>query len=135
VLEARDAYDEAHVEEGRDILEQLRHVADRIDMAPEMVGMFAVLRMENLDPGFPLHDRLLGRHRAAVDTIAEGIRLGQRTGRYRSDLDSVIKAEEIVAFLNGMETSWLIAPSTPVNEVFREYIASLARQLAGPGDT
>ena len=134
VLDARDAYDEARIDTSRDILEQLEHVADRIAKAPEMVGMYAVLRMENLDPGAPLHDRLTGRHRAAVATVAEGIRRGQRTGGYRADLDPATKAEEIVAFLNGIETSWLIDPSTPVVEVFKEYIASLTRQLARPAD-
>ena len=134
VLDARDAYDEARIDTSRDILEQLEHVADRIAKAPEMVGMYAVLRMENLDPGAPLHDRLTGRHRAAVATVAEGIRRGQRTGGYRTDLDPATKAEEIVAFLNGIETSWLIDPSTPVDEVFKEYIASLSRQLARPAD-
>ncbi|WP_106403635.1 TetR/AcrR family transcriptional regulator [Actinocorallia populi] len=134
VLEARDTYDEAHANRSQDILEQLEHVADRIAEAPEMVGMYAVLRMENLDPGAPLYARLYGRHRAAVDTVAAGIQRGQRTGRYRADLDSSIKAEEIVAFINGIETSWLIDPSTPVNAVFKEYIASLSRQLAPPSD-
>jgi hypothetical protein len=37
---------------------------------------------------------------------------------------------EIVAFLYGMETSWLLDPSVPLTEVFREYTGSLARQLS-----
>jgi hypothetical protein len=36
---------------------------------------------------------------------------------------------EIVAFLYGMETSWLLDPSVPLTGVFREYTGSLARQL------
>ncbi|MEO3787357.1 helix-turn-helix domain-containing protein [Actinocorallia sp. B10E7] len=134
VLEARNVYDAAHKDDSRDLLEQLEHVAERIARAPEMVGTFAVLRMENLDPDAPLHDWMLARHRAAVEAVAEGIRRGQRAGRYRPDLDAAVKAEEIVAFLNGMEASWLIAPSTPVKAVFGEYIASLARQFDRPPD-
>jgi len=134
VLEARNAYDLAHKDDSQDLLEQLAHVADRIAQAPEMVGTFAVLRMENLAPDSPLHDWMLARHRASVDTVAEGIRRGQRAGRYRADLDPDVKAEEIVAFLNGMETSWLVEPSTPVDAVFKEYIASLARQFANADD-
>ena len=33
----------------------------------------------------------------------------------------VQKAVEIIAFLNGMETSWLLDPSIPLTEVFQEY--------------
>ena len=31
-----------------------------------------------------------------------------------------VTAVEIVAFLNGMETSWLFDPSIPLTDVFRE---------------
>jgi hypothetical protein len=37
-----------------------------------------------------------------------------------------VKATEIVAFLNGMETSWLLDPSILLTDVFREYTGSLA---------
>ncbi|GAA5052168.1 TetR/AcrR family transcriptional regulator [Nocardia callitridis] len=134
VLEARDADDEAHADRSGDILEQIERVTWRFDRAPDLVGVFAVLLIENLEPDAPLHDRLLARQRVAVDTVAEGIRRGQLTGRYRNDLDPAVKAVEIVAFLNGMETSWLLDPSIPLTTVFREYTRSLTRQLA-PVDT
>jgi hypothetical protein len=47
-------------------------------------------------------------------------------------VDPDVKAVEIIAFVNGIETSWLLDPSTPLAEVFREYTGSLARQLALP---
>jgi hypothetical protein len=50
-------------------------------------------------------------------------------------VDPALKAVEIVAFLNGMETSWLLDPSIPLHEVFREYTSSLARLLALPSRT
>jgi AcrR family transcriptional regulator len=134
-LDARDAYDEANLDQSGDILERLERVVQRFMQAPELVGMFAVLLAENLHPDAPLHDRFLARYRAAVEAVSEGIREGQRSGRFRTDLDPVVKAVEIVAFLQGVETSWLLEPSIPVTEVFREYVASLARQLAPPADT
>jgi AcrR family transcriptional regulator len=134
VLDARDAYDEARWHPEDDIIKQLYGVAERFRQAPELIGMFAVLRMENLDPETPLHRRFLARHRVAVDTVAEGIRRGQDAGRYRTDLDPAVKATEIVAFLNGIETSWLLDPAIPLDEVFTMYIASLVQQLARPAD-
>ena len=135
VLDARDAIDEANLDREGDILEQLERVIERFRRSPELIGTFSVLRMENLDPEAALHARFLGRYRSAVNIIAEGIRRGQRAGRYRSGLNPAVKAMEIVAFLNGIETSWLLDPSIPLAEVFREYIGSLARQFAPPPGT
>jgi len=130
VLDARDADDLANVDLSGDVLEQLDKAIDRFQRSPDLIGMFTVLLAENLDPAAPLHDRFLGRQRDAVAIVAEGIRRGQRAGRYRADLDPAVKAVEIVAFLSGMETSWLLDPSIPLTSVFREYTGSLARQLS-----
>ncbi len=130
VLDARDAHDLANADLGGDIIDQLAAVTERYRRAPELVGMFTVLQAENLDPEAPLHDRFMARYRVAVDTVAESIRRGQSAGRYRADVDPAVKAVEIVAFLTGMETSWLLDPSIPLTEVFSEYISSIARQLA-----
>jgi AcrR family transcriptional regulator len=129
VLDARDVDDLANADLAADTIEQLEGVTDRFQRSPELIGMFTVLLAENLDPGAPLHDRFLGRYRDAVAIIADSIRRGQRAGRYRTDLDPAVKAVEIVAFLSGMETSWLLDPSIPVTAVFREYTGSLVRQL------
>ncbi|TDC71838.1 TetR/AcrR family transcriptional regulator [Actinomadura sp. GC306] len=131
-LDVRDERDEARLNRPGGPIQHLNSLTDRFHQTPDLVGMFAVLLMENLDPGAPLHERFLSRYRTAVDTLAEDIRAGQRAGRYRLDLDPAIKATEIVAFLNGIETSWLLDPSIPLDEVFQEYTASLSRQFAPP---
>ena len=129
VLDARDADELANVDLSGDIVQQLERVTERFQRAPELIGMFTVLLTENLDPEAPLHGRFLSRYRDSVMIVAEGIRRGQRAGRYRTDVDPAVKAVEIIAFLTGMETSWLLDPSIPLTEVFREYTSSLARQL------
>ena len=130
VLDARDAGDMAHVDMSGDVVEQLERVIDRFARAPDLIGLFTVLLTENLNPDAPLHDRFLSRYQDALTIVAEGIRRGQRAGRYRTDLDPAVKAVEIIAFLHGMETSWLLDPSIPLNDVFRGYASSLASQLA-----
>ena len=52
-----------------------------------------------------------------METLAEGS--GQGPDRYRADVDPAVKAVEVVAFLHGMETSWLFDPSIPLTGVFR----------------
>jgi hypothetical protein len=43
-----------------------------------------------------------------------------------------VKATEIVAFLNGMETSWLLDPSILLTDGFREYTSSLTPPSSTP---
>ncbi len=130
VLDARDADDDAHADRSTgDLVAEIRRVAERFDRAPELVGTFTVLLVENILPDAPLHDRLLKRYRAAVEIVAEIIRRGQSDGRYRADVDAAAKAVEIIAFVTGMETTWLLDPSIPLTEVFKGYAESLAREL------
>ncbi|OBH14935.1 TetR family transcriptional regulator [Mycolicibacter sinensis] len=132
VLDARDADDDTHADRSGDLIEEIQRVAERFARAPELVGTFTVLLAENVLPEAPLHDRMLKRYRAAVDIVADLIRRGQDAGRYRTDFDAGIKAAEILAFINGMEMSWLLDPSIPLNEVFTAYTETLARDFAPP---
>jgi len=132
VLDARDMYDDVNSDTHGDVPEQVARVAQRFRRAPDLVGMFVILLIENLDPEAPLRERLLGRYRDALDLVAEALREGQLAGRYRADLNPRVKAVEILAFVYGMETSWLFDPTIPLNDVFQEYSRSLAQQLALP---
>ena len=67
VLDARDLDDDSHADRSGDLLAQIAQVADRFNRAPELVGTFTVLLVENILPDAPLHDRMLARHRDAVD--------------------------------------------------------------------
>ncbi|MBV9351061.1 MAG: TetR/AcrR family transcriptional regulator [Mycobacterium sp.] len=132
VLDARDADDDAHANRAGDLISEIAAVADRFHRSPELVGTYTVLLAESLDPDAPLHDRLLTRYQDAVDIITGLIRRGQEAGRYRMDIDITVKAVQILAFITGMETTWLLNPSIRLSEVFKEYAESLARDMAPP---
>jgi AcrR family transcriptional regulator len=132
VLDVRDADDDAHADRAGDLISEIAAVADRFHRSPELVGTFTVLLAENIDPDAPLHDRLFGRYQDAIDIITELIRRGQRAGQFRMDMDVTVKAVQILAFITGMETTWLLNPSIPLTEVFKEYSESLARDMAPP---
>ncbi|MDZ4235680.1 MAG: helix-turn-helix domain-containing protein, partial [Dietzia sp.] len=71
VLDARDADDDMHADRSGDLVTEICRVAERFDRAPELVGTFTVLLIENIAPDAPLHDRLLGRQLAdGVDAVA-----------------------------------------------------------------
>jgi AcrR family transcriptional regulator len=130
VLDARDTDDDTHADRAGDLITEIRRVAERFNRAPELVGTFTVLLIENIAPDAPLHDRLLTRQRDAVKIVVALIENGQRSGRFRSDFDPAIKAVEILAFINGMETAWLLDPSIPLADVFKGYAEALARDFA-----
>jgi AcrR family transcriptional regulator len=133
VVDARDADDDAHADRSGDLIAGIAQVSERINRAPELVGTFAVLLVENLMPDAPLHDRLFNRQRAAIEIVADLIRRGQLAGRYRNDFDPALKAVQIVSLINGMEISWLLDPSVPLQEAIQEYANSLAREFAPDG--
>ena len=135
VLDARDFDDDTHADRGGDLIGEIAQVADRFTRSPELIGTFTVLLAENILPVAPLHDRLLARHRSAIDIVADVIRRGQAAGRYRTDIDPAVKAVEILAFVHGMETIWLLDPSIPLSDVFKEYAETLARDFAPPKNT
>ncbi|MEN3320272.1 MAG: hypothetical protein V7643_3674 [Mycobacterium sp.] len=136
VLDARDADDDAHADyHSGDLITELSRVPERFERAPELIGTFTVLLVENIAPDAPLHDRMHKRYRDAVDIITDIIKRGQRDGSFRPDFDAVSKAVEILAFINGMETLWLLDPSIPLTEVFKGYAESLGRELAPRSST
>jgi AcrR family transcriptional regulator len=135
VVDARDADDDGHANRAGDLISEIARVPERFERTPELMGAFTVLLVENLLPDAPLHDRLLTRYRDALNIVAELIRRGQQDGRYRTDMDHTVKAMEIVAFVNGIETTWLLDPSIPLTEVFKEYAESLARDFTPPSTT
>jgi AcrR family transcriptional regulator len=104
VLDARDADDDAHADYRRgDLITELSRVPERFERAPELIGTFTVLLVENIAADAPLHDRMHKRYRDAVDIITDIIKRGQSDGTFRPDFDAVTKAVEILAFINGME--------------------------------
>jgi len=131
VLDARDADDEIHADyRSGDLVTELSRVPERFERAPELVGTFTVLLVENIAPDAPLHDRLHKRYRDAADIVTAIIRRGQADGKYRVDLDAAGKAVEILAFISGMETLWLLDRSIPLPAVFKGYAESLEQDLA-----
>ena len=100
-----------------------------------MVGMFTLLLVENLGDHAPLRERLEKRYSLVHKEYADGVRAAQANGTARTDIDPDLKAIEIIAFLNGLETSWLLNPSLPSRTSQRRGgTHSLRRSTVGPSD-
>ena len=132
VRDARDAVSRDHDWHG---LEFLDAIVERIGgwrAEPEMVGMFTLLLVENLGEHAPLRDRLAERYELVRKEYADAIRAAQAAGTARLDIDPDLKAIEVIAFLNGLETSWLLNPSIPVERVAKAW-ATLQRAAMTAG--
>lgn len=112
------------------LVDTLRSLGRRFVHEPELVGLFNTLVVENISPDAPLHGRFLARYRETTRRFTEAIVIGQRRGEIRANIDPELKAAEIVAFLNGMEITWLLDPEIKMVEVFDQYAEALRRDLA-----
>jgi AcrR family transcriptional regulator len=91
---------------------------------PGHVGMHTVLVAENAaQHGTAMHARLTARYRAGVSQLAAALEQAQQAGDVRQDLDPRHKAMEILAFINGLETAWLMDPKMPAKVIAKQWLA------------
>lgn len=115
VIEQRDADSEAYAMEvlGQDAGQRLPSIPDfarRNRGKPELAKLFTVLVAESLEPESPGHGHFVARYRALRAIVAAMIASAQQDGRVRADIDPRLKAAEILATLDGLQTQWLLDP-------------------------
>jgi AcrR family transcriptional regulator len=123
-LDIRDERDLVSAEPHWQGLEFLDAIVERIcgwSAEPEMIGMFTLLLVENLGDHAPLRERLVERYELVRKEYADAVRAAQATNEARPDIDPDLKSMEVIAFLNGLETSWLLNPSIPVEDIARAW--------------
>lgn len=118
VLDRRDEVEDdalwQDADAGLGILDVIAHNVTRWAAHSHAVGMHTVLVVENLGDDGALHPRLTSRYHVTVDRIAALLAAAQDRGEIRADVDTRLKAIEIIAFVNGLETAWLLDPEIPV---------------------
>lgn len=96
----------------------------------QMVRLYAVLGMENLDADDPLHDFFVNRYQHLRDIAAGVIRRGQQARELRADVDAERIATELTALFLGMEVQWLMDPaSVDLETCLEQYVHDLRRRL------
>ncbi len=98
--------------------------------SPDAVGMHTVLVAENVGQDGPLRPRLSERYAATIERFAALLETAQRQGAVRPEIEVRNKAREIVAFLNGLETAWLLNPDIPAAAVAAQWAADQRRALS-----
>ncbi|MFI2364626.1 TetR/AcrR family transcriptional regulator [Promicromonospora sp. NPDC019610] len=117
---------------GLGLLDVIAHNVTRWAGHSHAVGMHTVLVVENLGEDGALHPRLGGRYHATVDRVAAVLSAAQDRGEIRADVDTRLKAIEIIAFINGLETAWLLDPEIPVAAAAQAWAAQQRLAMAAP---
>ncbi|WP_433566660.1 TetR/AcrR family transcriptional regulator [Nocardia sp. CA-151230] len=135
VIDARDDESLRFAEElaalgGVRALDKLPDFARRNIADPNLARLFAVLLAENLNPGDLAHDHFVQRYRNLRTVVAALVEQGQRTGDFSPTIDPTLKAIEIVAFIEGVNTQWLLDPdSIDLQAVTDSFTHDLIRTL------
>ena len=133
VLDARDEVDgypdSLGTRTGFDILDHSIDEVHRWSARPHTIGVFTALLSENLNEGDPLHERLRKRAEDIRADISRALEAGKARGEIRSAVASDVVAAETIAFLNGLETYWLLDPTVPIGHVAEQWRAAKLREL------
>jgi AcrR family transcriptional regulator len=95
-----------------------------------VLGMNTVVLAENVSKDTDLHPRLVEGYRRTIDRVASTLRNAQKRSEMRPDVDTHLKAMEIIAFCYGLEAAWLVNPSIPVGDAATQWAKEQTAQLA-----
>ena len=136
VLAHRDAADpdaEAQVAEPGGGLESMRRIpalARALLNQPVLMRFDSVVQGEGISEGGPVLLHFRQRMRYIRKALGGMLKEGVRRGELRQDIDINSIATEIVAFMDGIQTQWLLDPRRiDLEAAYGHYIENLAQQL------
>jgi hypothetical protein len=111
-------------------LESLVRDAEFSVEEPHLSALYTVLEVENLPADATAHEFFLQRSRMVRVHLARVLREGIRDGELRPDFDADLKAQEIMAFMEGALLQWLLDPEKiDLVALYRSYVSGLVAQL------
>ncbi len=97
---------------------------------PLLPRLYTVLIAENLDPDDPLHGYFVDRYKRVRMALAHVVRAGQVSGEIRPDVDADRIAAELLSFIVGTQTQWLLdADGIDVNGAYERYLNRLIADI------
>lgn len=73
----------------------------------DLASLYSVLLAEALDPEHPAHEYMTERNATVRELLRNTLKAGVASGELRKDVDVNRKADEIHAFMEGAQLSWL----------------------------
>jgi AcrR family transcriptional regulator len=98
---------------------------------PALMRFDAVVEGESIAEGGAVQDHVRDRLRAIRAALAALLTEGVRRGELRADVDVESVAAELVAFMNGIQTQWVLdRERIDLTTSYRRYVEGLASRLA-----
>lgn len=101
-------------------------------VAPNLSLTTLILTVENIAEDTPEHQFILERRRHNRALLRQGLERGIARGELRSDFDVERKAEEMHAFMFGVQLYSLLDPDVSSIRLHEGYFVALAEDLAAP---
>ena len=136
VLEARDsgfADTEMWLAAGGGALDTLRRfpaTARVLVDQPRLARLDVVVGGESVALGGPALEYVKVRMTAVRQSIRGLLAEGVRRGELRDDIDVDAKADEVVAFMSGIQQLWLLDPTIDLVAAYEGYVAGLEASLS-----
>lgn len=73
----------------------------------ELAALYSILLAEALDPEHPAHEYMADRNKTVRHLLRTSLDRGVTSGELAADVDTARKSEEIHAFLEGVQLTWL----------------------------
>ena len=119
--------------EGLGILRALESLVAHNTARPDMVKLFSALVAESLSLRHPAHHYFVRRYRKVRERMLRSLRVGQRSGEIRDDVDLDRLVPAIVAVMDGLQIQWLLEPEVDMAASFGLFVELLERALCRTG--
>lgn len=123
----------AHVAEpggGMGSLSRIPALAQVLLEEPSLMRFDAVVTGESIAEGGAVRDYLRDRMRHIRSALANMLTEGILRGEFRSDIDPDLIATEIIAFMDGIQTQWLLDPKRiDLAAAYHHYVSGLKERL------
>ena len=102
-------------------LSTIRHNSD----VPGIVRLYLILAAEAGEEGDPSHDFVRDRFERTRTALADGVRHGVSTGRFRTDIDPDDAARTMIALADGLQLQGLVDPTVDAAAALDHYLSTL----------
>lgn len=117
---------------GLEAISHLVEIAEYDEANPARVALWNALVADTTSAESTLRGRVLEYY--ALFRFAVGVMLDQAAedGELRDGVDRKMVANTIIAFLNGIETSWVLDPDLPLVPTVRQFLNDMVSSLRKP---
>ncbi|WP_319520624.1 TetR/AcrR family transcriptional regulator [uncultured Martelella sp.] len=114
----------------RDMLEQLQCLNRKNAGMPGVVRVFSILNAEALTENHPASDWFDERFSRIRDIMAGSFARGIAAGEITTGVDPEMIANEVIAFMDGLQVAWLRSPDkVDMVKSFDSYVTRLIRSI------